>query len=61
MNNWETCLNPTDPWRSAMSVPREVTLCRIVSIAGGCDDPEAEVVVMHNDAGGQILRSSSDV
>jgi fructan beta-fructosidase len=29
MNNWETALNPTYPWRSAMSVPRELSLRRI--------------------------------
>lgn len=29
MNNWETCLNPTYPWRSAMSVPRTLSLRRI--------------------------------
>ena len=25
-NNWETCLVPTSPWRSCMSVPRTLTL-----------------------------------
>ncbi len=25
-NNWETCLLPTSPWRSAMSIPRSLTL-----------------------------------
>jgi fructan beta-fructosidase len=29
MNNWETCLNPTKPWRSAMSVPRALELARV--------------------------------
>ncbi len=28
MNNWETCLHPTDPWRSAMSIPRSLSLRR---------------------------------
>ncbi|MEO1528086.1 MAG: glycoside hydrolase family 32 protein [Planctomycetota bacterium] len=28
MNNWETCLLPTSPWRSAMSVPRVLSLRR---------------------------------
>lgn len=30
MNNWETCLVPTSPWRSEMSIPRTLTLreCR---------------------------------
>jgi fructan beta-fructosidase len=26
MNNWETCLVPTSPWRGAMSLPRSLTL-----------------------------------
>jgi fructan beta-fructosidase len=26
MNNWETCLVPTFPWRSAMSLPRDLSL-----------------------------------
>ena len=29
MNNWETSLNPTHPWRSAMSIPRELSLRRV--------------------------------
>ena len=28
MNNWETCLLPTRPWRSAMSIPRSLSLRR---------------------------------
>lgn len=28
MNNWETNLVPTSPWRSAMSIPRSLTLTR---------------------------------
>lgn len=28
-NNWETCLVPTSPWRSIMSVPRSLCLRRI--------------------------------
>jgi fructan beta-fructosidase len=28
MNNWETCLHPTYPWRSAMSIPRSLSLRR---------------------------------
>lgn len=26
MNNWETAMNPTYPWRSAMSIPRQLSL-----------------------------------
>ena len=29
MNNWETCLLPTDPWRSAQSIPRVLSLRRV--------------------------------
>jgi fructan beta-fructosidase len=28
MNNWETCLVPTSPWRSTMSLPRTLSLRR---------------------------------
>lgn len=34
-NNWETCLVPTHPWRSCMSVPRELSLRRVASESGG--------------------------
>ncbi len=43
MNNWETCLNPTFPWRSAMSVPRELTLRRIDGVLRLCQKPVKEV------------------
>ena len=33
-NNWQTCLVPTHPWRSCMSVPRTLSLRRV--------DPEPE-------------------
>lgn len=29
MNNWETSLVPTDPWRGAMSLPRSLSLRRV--------------------------------
>jgi fructan beta-fructosidase len=29
MNNWQTCLVPTTPWRSAMSIPRTLALREI--------------------------------
>ena len=43
MNNWETCLNPTAPWRSAMSVPRELTLERIGGQLRMCQTPVREL------------------
>ncbi len=44
MNNWETSLNPTSPWRSAMSVPRELTLRRIAGNLRLCQLPVRELV-----------------
>ena len=44
MNNWETALNPTSPWRSAMSIPREVTLRRIDNRLRLCQTPVRELV-----------------
>lgn len=43
MNNWETSLNPTWPWRSAMSIPREVTLRRIDGKLRLCQMPVREL------------------
>ncbi len=43
MNNWETCLNPTNPWRSAMSIPRELTLRRIDGTLRLCQQPVREL------------------
>ncbi len=43
MNNWETALNPTAPWRSAMSVPRELTLRRIGGTLRLCQVPVREL------------------
>ena len=43
MNNWETCLNPTHPWRSAMSIPRELTLRRIDGNLRLCQKPVREL------------------
>lgn len=31
-NNWETCLVPTSPWRSCMSIPRSLTLKKIAAV-----------------------------
>ncbi len=41
-NNWETCLVPTSPWRSCMSVPRTLAL-RSVRFNG--EEPEQLVLV----------------
>lgn len=43
MNNWETCLNPTYPWRSAMSIPREVKLRWIDGKLRLCQQPVREL------------------
>lgn len=43
MNNWETALNPTSPWRSAMSVPRELSLRRIDGRLRLCQRPVREL------------------
>ena len=46
MNNWETCLNPTNPWRSAMSIPREMTLRRIDGTLRLCQKPVRELQLL---------------
>lgn len=43
MNNWETPLNPTYPWRSAMSIPRELTLQRVDGRLRLCQQPVREL------------------
>lgn len=43
MNNWETALNPTSPWRSAMSVPRELSLRRVDGRLRLCQRPVREL------------------
>ncbi len=43
MNNWETALNPTSPWRSAMSIPRELTLQRVSGQLRLCQSPVREL------------------
>lgn len=50
MNNWETAMNPTSPWRSAMSIPRELTLRRIGGQLRLCQRPVREL---------QLLRTES--
>lgn len=41
-NNWETCLVPTSPWRSCMSVPRTLSLR---SVRFNNEEPEQLVLV----------------
>lgn len=48
MNNWETCLNPTYPWRSAMSIPRELTLRRIDGTLRLCQKPVRELQTLRD-------------
>ncbi|MCA9050773.1 MAG: GH32 C-terminal domain-containing protein, partial [Planctomycetaceae bacterium] len=41
-NNWETCLVPTSPWRSCMSIPRSLSLRRV---AFNHEEPATYVLV----------------
>ncbi|MFN9721551.1 MAG: glycoside hydrolase family 32 protein, partial [Planctomycetota bacterium] len=50
MNNWETALNPTSPWRSAMSIPRELTLRRISGQLRLCQRPVRELQLLRTDS-----------
>ena len=50
MNNWETCLNPTYPWRSAMSIPRELTLRRINGSLRLCQQPVRELLQLRENS-----------
>jgi fructan beta-fructosidase len=50
MNNWETCLNPTHPWRSAMSIPRELSLRRIGEQIRLCQQPVRELKSLRGEA-----------
>lgn len=43
MNNWETCLVPTYPWRSAMSIPRQLSLRRFDGDLRLCQQPVDEI------------------
>jgi fructan beta-fructosidase len=49
MNNWETCLNPTWPWRSAMSAPRELSLRRIEGKLRLCQTPVREIEKLYSE------------
>ncbi len=50
MNNWETALNPTSPWRSAMSIPRELSLRRIDGQLRLCQRPVRELQSLRTDS-----------
>jgi fructan beta-fructosidase len=50
MNNWETAMNPTSPWRSAMSIPRELTLRRIGGQLRLCQRPVRELQLLRTDS-----------
>ena len=50
MNNWATCLNPTSPWRSAMSVPRELNLRRVAGQLKLCQRPVRELEQLRTDS-----------
>ena len=50
MNNWETAMNPTSPWRSAMSIPRELTLRRIDGTLRLCQTPVRELQSLRTDS-----------
>ncbi len=44
-NNWETCLVPTSPWRSTMSVPRSLHLRRVPADDSSSDPKSVFVLV----------------
>ncbi len=50
MNNWETALVPTYPWRGAMSVPRDVTLRRVDGKLRLCQTPVRELQSLRADS-----------
>lgn len=56
LNNWETCLIPTNPWRSSMSVPRSLSLR---SVAFNSEEPERLVLVQRPVKELEKLRVSS--
>lgn len=43
MNNWETCLVPTSPWRSSMTIPRTLSLRRMDDGLRLCQQPVREL------------------
>lgn len=55
-NNWETSLVPTFPWRSCMSVPRELSL---IKVAFNSEEPPTYVLVQKPVAELQNLRIGS--
>ncbi|MCA9266217.1 MAG: glycoside hydrolase family 32 protein [Planctomycetales bacterium] len=53
-NNWETCLIPTTPWRSCMSIPRSMSLRKM---AFNSEEPETYVLVQEPVRELQTLRT----
>ncbi|HSG73341.1 MAG TPA: glycoside hydrolase family 32 protein, partial [Planctomycetaceae bacterium] len=49
MNNWETCLVPTFPWRSAMSLPRDLSLREVNGKLKLIQRPVPELQKLRND------------
>jgi fructan beta-fructosidase len=56
MNNWETCLVPTYPWRSAMSFSRELSLHRIDGKLRLCQGPVSEIKSLRGE--GLVVRDA---
>ncbi|MCA9136819.1 MAG: glycoside hydrolase family 32 protein [Planctomycetales bacterium] len=54
-NNWQTCLVPTSPWRSCMSVPRTLSLRKVAS----AENADKYVMVQRPVKELQQLRSKS--
>jgi fructan beta-fructosidase len=50
MNNWQTALNPTYPWRSAMSIPRSLHLEKIDGKLHLCQQPVKELEALRGKA-----------
>ena len=55
-NNWETCLIPTSPWRSCMSVPRSLSLKKV---AFNDEEPATYVMVQRPVAELENLRKET--
>ncbi|MCR9197982.1 MAG: glycoside hydrolase family 32 protein [Planctomycetaceae bacterium] len=58
MNNWETCLVPTHPWRSCMSVPRTLSLRKL---SFNAEEPPRYVLVQKPVRELQALRQAAIV
>jgi fructan beta-fructosidase len=58
-NNWETCLTPTSPWRSCMSVPRTLSLRQVGSSERDAADRARYVMVQRPVRELESLRTAS--